>query len=117
MKFLPLFLAAVVTLPIHALAADAVKIDIYVAGSLAHSLSLTGPNSTVKFSLKERPDTTCELRLIAPEPVIVEVTETSTDGAPIVAGRAKMPTSGSSFAVSEIKGAHFRTPYVLVRRD
>jgi len=43
--------------------------------------------------------------------------ETSTDGSKEVAGRAKLLSSGSSFAVSEIKGAKFRSPYVLVRRD
>ena len=32
-----------------------------------------------------------------------------------VIGRIKMPTPGSSFAVAEMKGAKFHSPYVLVR--
>lgn len=117
MKSLSLLLAALLAAPLHAFAVDAVKIDVYLAGTLEQSVSLVGPNSTVKFSPRDTPSTTCELRLIAPEPVIVEMKETSTDGSKEVAGRAKLLSSGSSFAASDIKGAKFRSPYVLVRRD
>lgn len=117
MKSLSLFLAAWLAASGHALAADPVKIDVFLAGILEQSVSLVGPNSTVKFSPSDAPGTTFELRLIAPEPVIVEMKETSTDGSAAVVGRAKMPSPGNSVAVSEIKGAKFRTPYVLVRHD
>ncbi|MBS1140868.1 MAG: hypothetical protein H6R13_2321 [Proteobacteria bacterium] len=117
MKSLPLFLAALLALPVPAIAENAVKIDVYLAGVLEQSVSLKGANSTVKFSPRDTPATTCELRLIAPEPLIVEMKETSTDGSAEVFGRAKIPSSGGSFSVSEMKGAKFRSPYVLVRHD
>jgi len=116
MKFLPLSLAALLAVPTHGFAADAVKIDIYLAGHLEQSISFPGANSTVKFSPTGLPNTTLELRLIAPEPLIVEMKETTTDGEIAEAvGRVKLVTPGSSFDVSEIKGARFRSPYVLVR--
>jgi hypothetical protein len=117
MKPLSLCLAALLAASGHVFAADTVKIDVYLAGTLEQSVSLVGPNSTVKFSPSDTPSTTFELRLIAPEPVIVEMKETSTDGSAVVVGRAKLLSTGSSVAVSEIKGPKFRTPYVLVRRD
>lgn len=118
MKSLSLLLAALLAVPLHAIAADAVKIDVYLAGALKQSVSLVGPNSIVKFSPSGIPGTTLELRLIAPEPVIIEMTETTTDdGGSEVVGRVKMPTPGGSVAVSEVKGAKYHGAYVLVRRD
>lgn len=118
MKSLSLLLAALLAVPVPALAADAVKIDVFVAGDLKQSVSLVGPNSVAKFSPNGLPGTTLELRLIAPEPVIVEMKETTTDGGGSeFVGRVKMPTPGSSVAVAEIKGAKFHEAYVLVRRD
>lgn len=113
-----LLIAAILAIPAYVSAADAVKFDIYLAGNLQHSVSLVGPNATVKFIPEGIPGATLEFRLIAPEPVIVEMKETMTQGsAPEVVGRIKMPTPGSSFAVSEIKGSKFHNPYVLVRVD
>lgn len=117
MKSLFLLLAALLALPGHALAANTIRIDIYLAGELEHFVLLAGANSTVKFSPKDSPNTTLELRLIAPEPLIVEIRETSSNDDGVVVGRAKILEPGSSFAVSEIQGARFRKPYVLVRRD
>lgn len=117
-KSLPLFLAALLAAPALAFAADAVKIDIYLAGDLKQSVSLVGPNSSARFSPTGMPGTTLELRLIAPEPVIVEMKETTNEGGVAdITGRIKMPTPGSSFAVADIKGGKFRHPYVLVRPD
>lgn len=116
MKYLPLTLAALLAVPIHAVAADVAKIDIYLAGQLNQSISFLGANSTVKFSPTGIPNTTLELRLIAPEPLIVEMKETTTDGGIAEAvGRVKLVTPGSSFDVSKIKGVRFRSSYVLVR--
>ena len=118
MKLLPLILAALLAVPVHAFAADAVKIDIYLAGHLEQSISFLGANSTVKFSPTGIPDTTLELRLIAPEPLIVEMKETTTDGGISEAvGRIKLVNPGSSFDVSQIKGTKFHGLYVLVRPD
>jgi len=117
-KSIPLLFAALLAIPVHALAADAVKIDIYLAGNLQQSVSLVGPNAIVKFSPTDIPGSKLELRLIAPEPVIVEMKETRSDGGGTeVVGRIKMATPGSSFAVADIKGAKFHDPYVLVRAD
>lgn len=115
MKYQPLLIAALLAVPFHAFAADAVKIDIYLAGDLKQSVSLVGPNATVKVAAAGVQNTTLEFRLIAPEPVIVEMKETTTNGE--VVGRIKMPTPGSSFTVADIKGDKFHSPYVLVRRD
>jgi len=116
MKYLPLILAALLAVPIHAVAADVAKIDIYLAGQLNQSISFLGANSTVKFSPTGLPNTTLELRLIAPEPLIVEMKETTMDGGTAEAvGHVKLLTPGSSFDVSKIKGVRFRSSYVLVR--
>ena len=63
-------------------------------------------------------DTTLEFRLIAPEPLILEMTEfTANDAAPENVGRVSLIKPGSSVTVSDIKGAHFKHPYVLVRAE
>ena len=118
MKYLPLPLAALLAVSIHAVAADVAKIDIYLAGQLHQSISFLGANTTVKFSPTGMPNTTLELRLIAPEPLIVEMKETTTDGGIAEAvGRIKLVAPGSSFDVSEIKGGKFHGRYVVVRPD
>ncbi|MEN9480819.1 MAG: hypothetical protein RLZZ298_2214 [Pseudomonadota bacterium] len=118
LKSLPLLLAALLAAPIQAFAADAIKIDVYIAGNLKQSVSLAGPNAMTKFSPIGMPNTTLELRLIAPEPIIIEMKETTLDGSnPEAIGRVKLPTPGGSFAVAEIKGGKFHHPYVLVRPD
>jgi hypothetical protein len=71
MKYLPLTLAALLAVPIHAVAADVAKIDIYLAGQLNQSISFLGANSTVKFSPTGIPNTTLELRLIRVQPTYV----------------------------------------------
>jgi len=117
MKPLFLLLAALLALPGHAFAAEPIRIDIYLAGQLEHIVTLAGANSSVRISPKASPNTTLELRLIAPEPLIVEVRETSTDSESVITGRAKILASENSFALAEIKGVQFRNPYVLVRHD
>ena len=113
-----MFIAALLAIPVPAFAADAVKIEIYLAGNLQQSVSLVGPNAMAKFSPTGVPGTMLELRLIAPEPVILEMKESSTNaGSTEAVGRIKLPTPGGSFAVSEIKGSKFHNPYVLVRAD
>ncbi len=118
MKLLSLLFASLLAAPFSASAADPVKIDIYLADQLNQSVSLVGANSTVEFSPRGVPGTTLVLRLIAPDPVIVEMTETTTaDGGAEVVGRVKLPAPGSSVAVANIKGAKYSSPYVLVRAD
>ena len=56
--------------------------------------------------------------MLAPEPLILEVKEMATDsGAVAAVGKVKLVQTGSSFAMSEIKGAKFRTTYSLVRAN
>ena len=115
MKYQPLLIAALLAAPLHAFAADAVKFDLYVASDFKQAISLVGPNATVKVPAYGTPNATLEFRLIAPEPVILEIKETTSAGE--VVGRIKLPTPGSSFTVADIKDAKFRSPYVLVRHD
>lgn len=118
MRSTHLLLATFLVAPILASAADTTKMDVYAAGILKYSAAFEGANSSVKISSTDIPNTTLELRLIAPEPLIVEVKETITSGETIEAiGRVKLLTPGSSLAVSEIKGGKFHSPYVLVRPE
>lgn len=113
-----LLITALLAASSQAYAADAVKLDVYEHGELKHSVSLAGANSTVQFPQTDIPNTTLELRLIAPEPLIVEVKETATDGAVAQAvGRIKLLKAGNSITVSDIKEAKFQSHYVLVRPD
>ncbi len=99
-------------------AADPVKFDVLLGGQLKQSVTLQGPNATARFSPHEMPGTTLEIRLIAPEPLILEMKETdSKHAAGEATGRIKLATSGSSVAVADLKGSHFQHPYVLVRKD
>jgi hypothetical protein len=117
-KSLPILLAALLVTPVSSFAADAIKIDVYLGGSLKQSVSLAGPNAVAKFSPNGMPNTMIEFRLIAPEPIIIEMKETTNDGsAPEAIGRIKLHTPGSSIAVADIKGSKFHHPYVLTRID
>lgn len=116
MKLLSPLFAALLTVSVPAFAADPVKIEICLPGDLKQSVALIGPNSSAKFTSTTSPNTTLELRLVAPEPLILDIRETTTDGSVADAvGRIKLVTPGSSVAVSEIKGAKFQNPYVVVR--
>lgn len=113
-----LVLAAALAFPVASQAADPVKIEIFLGGQLKQSVTLVGPNASARFNPHEMPDTTLELRLIAPEPVILEMRETAGHGAGNEAvGRVKLLAAGSSVAVADLKGNRFHNPYVLVRKD
>jgi hypothetical protein len=87
-------------------------------GERQQTFTLAGPNATVKYLPSLYPNTTLEFRLLAPEPLILEVKEMATDsGAVAAVGKVKLVQTGSSFAMSEIKGAKFRTTYSLVRAN
>jgi hypothetical protein len=117
-KSLPILLAALLVTPVSSFAADTIKIDVYLGGSLKQSVSLAGPNAVAKFSPNGMPNTMIEFRLIAPEPIIIEMKETTNDGsAPEAIGRIKLHAPGSSIAVADIKGNKFHHPYVLTRID
>lgn len=104
--------------PCLASAAEVAKIEVYADGVLQHSLSFQGPNSSFKVSSPAVPNTTLELRLIAPEPLIVEVKESITGGeSSEAAGKVKLVTRGDSLAVSKIKEGGFHSRYVLVRPE
>lgn len=118
MKPRALLVAALLISSTYAVAGEGVRIDIFLADDLKQSVALVGPNSSVKFSPEGLPDTTLELRLIAPEPVIFDLIETTAgDRTPAVVGRIKLPVPGASVAVAGLKAAGFHQPYVLVRRD
>lgn len=118
MKFLAL-LAATLSLFAHsALAAEPTKLDVYVDGTLKHQVELNGPNANCRFSLHDAPNTVLELRLIAPEPLIVDFKETvaGDKGAPAFE-HIKLIGKGSSHAVNQRLGVNFHRPYVLVRPE
>ena len=115
---LALVLATALACPVASQAADPVKIEIFLGGQLKQSVTLLGPNASARFNPHEMPDTTLELRLIAPEPVILEMKETAGQGSDNEAvGRVKLVSAGSSVAVADIKGNRFHNPSVLVRKD
>ena len=113
-----LLIASLLAASAPVFAADPVKLDIYAEGELKHTVSLNGANSTVHFPQTDIPNTTLDLRLIAPEPLIVEVKETATDGSAAQAvGRVKLLKAGNAFAVSDIKEGKFQSHFVLVRPE
>lgn len=118
MKYLSLLAAAFMAVSTHASAAEEVKVEIHLDGERQQTFTLAGPNATVKYLPSLYPNTTLEFRLLAPEPLILEVKEMATDsGAVAAVGKVKLVQTGSSFAMSEIKGAKFRTTYSLVRAN
>lgn len=118
MKIHSLLLAAALTVPALAGAADPVKFQVFLDGQLKHSVSLAGPNSQFKFAPEGVADTTLEFRLIAPEPLILEMKEvTANGGSPDAVGRVSLVKPGSSVSVSDLKGSHFKHPYVVVRQE
>ncbi|UCV02117.1 hypothetical protein ACLIKD_10995 [Azonexus sp. IMCC34842] len=118
MKSLPILLAALLAIPVPALAGDPVKIDVYLGGELEQTVSLAGANATAKLTTSKAPNATLEFHLIAPEPLIFEVKEVIAGSSQEeAAGRVVLFKTGNSFDVSEIKGSKFRNAYVLVRHD
>ena len=113
MKLAHLLLTTFLSAPLVAFASEPVNIDIYLAGELAQSATLNGYRSFFSFAPKNLPNTRLELRLIAPEPLIFDLKETTLDGE--IIQRIKLPTPGSSFDVSEIKGTKLHNAYVFVR--
>ncbi len=118
MKSKSLISAALLALSVHVCAVEAVKIDLYADGDLKYAASLAGANSSIKISHSDIPNTTIELRLIAPEPLIVEVKETTGNGeSESATGRVKLLTPGSSMPLANIQGGKFHSRYVLVRNN
>jgi len=117
MKLTPLLFVAALAAPLSAVAAEPVSIDIYATGVLKHSVALSSAHPTVTVTHPTVPNTTLELSLIAPEPLILDVKEeTLADGKMVEAeGRVKLLAPGNSFSVSDIQGANFHSPYVLTR--
>lgn len=118
MKSSSLQLAILLAIPVHVFAGEPVNIDVYLDGELQQTVSLVGANSTAKLISTKAPDATLEFRLIAPEPLILDVKEAITgNGTADAVGRVVLHKDGSSFALSDIKNGKFRNAYVLVRHD
>ena len=117
MKSSASLLAALLIASSAALAAEPVNFDVYIDGKLQHHVSLSGPHSGFKFWVPEDPTTVLEMKLVAPEPIILEVQESTGDAQPHASGRLKLVGKGGSAAVADLKGAKFRHPYVLVRPE
>ena len=80
-------------------------------------LELVGPHAGFKFWVPDDLTTALEMKLVAPEPIILEIKESTGDAAPHATGRVKLVGKGGSAAVAELKGAPFRHAYVLVRPE
>ena len=116
MKISHLFLATLLASN-TALAGDPVQLDVFLGGELKEKVLLNGHNSRYRFSLAESPNTTLELRLVAPEPLIVELKETTKGSeSKEVTGRAKLIGAGSSYEVNA-QESKFHHAYVLVRTN
>ena len=118
MKTSAIFLAACLAAPISALATDPIQVDVQLPEKFNQTLSLKGNGSFAKFTPVGMPETELELRLIAPEPLIVDFKETTLGGQPQeVTQRVKLLSPGSTVSVDAIKGAKFHNTYVLVRKN
>lgn len=98
------------------LAGEPVNLDLYLNGGLRTHVTLQGANSSYTYWLGDAAGTMLQLRLVAPEPLIVDVEET-TEGRdkPLARGRIKLVGAGSSVALAEMKDSEFQHAFVLVR--
>lgn len=102
--------------PAMAFAVDPAKVDILVNGQVKQQISLQGPNDGVNFKLDSTQDTVLEIRLVAPEPLILDLRESagSQDAHPSTA-RVTLVGRGEHVLLHTIHGTHFTHPYELVR--
>lgn len=115
MKILTSLLAAL-SVSFFAQAAEPVLVDVYIDGQLQEQVKLAGANARYQFWIKGDLDTALEMHLIAPEPLIVDISETTVGReTPNGTGRVKLVGARDSFSVVGLKGAAFRHQYTLVR--
>ncbi len=109
-------LFAALSLSFAAQAVEPVLIDVYIDGKLQEQVKLAGANAHYQFWVKNDLDTALEVRLVAPEPIIVDIRETTAGrDAPNGSGRVKLVGARDSFSVAELKNSGFRHQYTLVR--
>lgn len=116
MKLAAPLLASLLLAATATYAAEPIKVDIYLDGKLQQQVTLTGAHAEFKFKLLDDPATALEMKLVAPEPIIIDLKETA-DSQPAVSGRIKLVGAGGSATVADLKGAQFRHAYVLVRPE
>ncbi len=117
-KPVSLLIAAFLAVPGAAFATDPIQVDVQLPEKFHQTLSVGGNGSYAKFTPVGMPDTVLEIRLIAPEPLIIDFKETTNGSEPQeVTGRVKLVSPGSSVAVEELKDAKFHHAYVLVRKN
>lgn len=124
MKVLSLITAALIALPLPAFAAEEVLINISMADLFYKSVSLSGPNASVTLNPAKIPNTTLEIKLLAPEPIVVQLKETTTLEAGTsnqtvveTIGKIALSRPGGSVTVTELKGSKFHHPYVITRPE
>lgn len=109
-------LAALAFSSVTSMAGEPVSLDLYLNGGLRTHVTLQGANSSYTYWLGDAAGTMLQLRLVAPEPLIVDVEETTEGRAkPLASGRVKLVGTGSSVALADLKGSDFQHPFVLVR--
>lgn len=113
-----LLIAAFLAAPVAAFAADPIQVDVQLPNKFHQTLSVGGNGSFAKFTPVGMPDTVLEIRLIAPEPLIIDFKETTVGSqTQEVTGRVKLVSPGSSVAVADLKDVKFHNAYVLVRKN
>jgi hypothetical protein len=119
MKALSLLAAALIAAPAYTFAADAVKVNISMGEIFYQTISLAGPNASVTLTPSKIPNTTLELKLLAPEPIVIQFKETTVTAgvSSEVIGKIALPQQGNSVTVTELKGSKFHHPYVVTRPE
>lgn len=113
-----LLAAACLMVSLPALAAKPVRVDVYLGGQLEFEVELAGLQSGTTLSPTGKPETTLEMRLVAPEPIILEIKETVRGTTPHEAvARVKLVGPGESVQITELKGSTFRHPFILKRPE
>lgn len=110
-------LASLLLTALAAEAAEPIKVDVYLDGKLQQHVTLTGAHAAFKFTVLDAPGTSLEMKLVAPEPIIIDLKETASEAQPSASGRVKLVGQGGSANVSDLKDAKFRHAYVFVRPE
>lgn len=113
MKLIAALFVSLSLLPLVSHAAEPAELDVRFQDGGKERISLKGPNAFVRYMPNGDAETVLEFRLIAPEPLIVDVTESL--GGHATKGRVKLVASGDSIAAADIKNAGFHSDFVLSR--
>ncbi|MEN3374180.1 hypothetical protein [Dechloromonas sp. ZS-1] len=114
-----LLAAACLMTSLPVLAAKPVRVDVYLGGQLEFEVELAGLQSGTTLSPTGKPETTLEMRLVAPEPIILDIKEVVRGAASTheATARVKLVGQGESIQITDLKGSTFQHPFVLKRPE